>query len=152
MATKPEFTQTGTHASDLWLVDGSPDFAIFPSGTIESITEDTPIHLKVGTPAYGAIHIQKRERWYKQHGFESAAAFVYFKLSHSGPIYTTEVETKIKIMMRLNPNALLVLEHFTRGRPHFSVTTIYQSSSPLDGEFIGRYPGRKALTVTKVTE
>lgn len=138
----PIFTSTGDHHLDLWLVDGSPNFSIFPAGIVPELTTDTPIRLKVGNPSFGATHIQKHARWYRQNGFKSAPELVFFKLSQPGMVYCTEKESKIKIMMRLKPSALLVLDFFDKGDPHLSVTTIYYNNSTLDGELIGRYPGR----------
>jgi len=144
MASKPEFTTTGNQHKDYWLVNGSRDFSIFPAGIIESITNDIPIHLKVGNKFYGEMHIRNSHaRWYKEKGFNCAAELIHTKLSHTGTIYCTESQSKIKIMMMLNPSALLLLEHRVSPHHHFSVTTIYIARSKLDGEIIGRYPGRK---------
>ncbi len=141
---KPEFRATGDHHSDLWLVNGSPDFAIFPGGIIPGFTVDVPIRLKVGNLAYGGKHIQHRHAvWCKKQGFDSVPALVYHKLSHAGEVYSTESAGKLKIMMRLNPSALLVIEHITHPEPHFSITTLYHHQSALDGTRLGRYPGRR---------
>lgn len=54
----PVFEPTGRKAKDLWLVDGSPDFAHFPGGLADHIPEPLPIWLRVGTSAYGEVHIR----------------------------------------------------------------------------------------------
>lgn len=139
------FNKTGEHAKDLWLVDGTPDFAIFPKGIIPDISDDLPIWLKVGTPAYGEMHIHQRHgHWVRKHA-KSVAEFVYLKLGHSGQVYCTEDKGKFKISMRLNPSALLVLNHVSHAKPHLSVTTLYFHQGVLDGDLIGRYPGRPSV-------
>lgn len=138
------FTCTGEKHHDLWLVNDSPVFAIFPSGIIDGIDSDVPIYLKVGNPSYGEIHIRKRHsKWVKQQKFNSVAEIVYFKLAQAGEIYCTEEEKKLKIMMRLRPSAILLLELIHRPETHFSVTTIYYHQGSLDGTRLGRYPGRR---------
>lgn len=140
----PEFTATGTHHQDNWLVDGSPEFSIFPGNTIAEFSSDLPIHLKVGNKAFGSFHIEdKHWHWLRKQGFDSAPHLVHHKLSQSGSVYCTEVDTKFKIMMQLKPSALLVMEYKEYSIPHFSVTTLYLPRGPLDGTVVGRYLGRR---------
>lgn len=141
----PVFSCTGTHNKDRWLVDGDPVFGWFPGGLISEIEDDTPIFLFVGAPAYGATHIGIRHaHWVSKQGL-SIPELVYTKLSQPGLIYCTEEDTKLKISLRINPAALMVLtliqtqEHGT----HLSVTTLYSHPQRLDGQSLGRYPGQK---------
>jgi len=137
-----QFIAQGDHHNNLWLVDNTPVFATFPGGIVDNIPQDTPIYLKVGNKAFGAKHIEeKHARWLEKQGFSTAHELVYFKLKQAGSVYCTESETKIKIMMRLRPEAILVMEFFERPHPHLSITTIYYHQGALDGEIIGRYPG-----------
>jgi hypothetical protein len=39
------FTTTGNKHNDLWLVNGSPEFAIFPAGLVDGVESETPIYL-----------------------------------------------------------------------------------------------------------
>lgn len=140
------YTPTGTRAQDLWHVDGTPDFGVFPGGIIPDVAGSVPIWLKVGTSAYGEKHIRMRHgHWVRKHA-NCVAELVYLKLGHSGQVYCTEDAGKIKISMRLNPSALLVLDLVTKvDQPHMSVTTLYFHQGPLDGDLIGRYPGRPSI-------
>jgi hypothetical protein len=138
------FTVSGNKHNDLWLVNDSPVFAMFPKGIVAGIDEDVPIYLKVGEPSYGERHILKRHfRWVTQQKFKSVAELVYCKLGQPGEVYCTEVEAKLKIMMRLKPSAMLVLQLYTKPLVHFSVTTVYYHQNALDGAMLGRYPGRR---------
>lgn len=136
------FTCTGEKHNDLWLVNGSPIFSVFPGGIVEGVNSDIPIQLKVGNLSYGEKHIYHRHaNWVKKQNFNSVAEFVYFKLAQPGEIYCTEADKKIKIMMRLKPSAIMVMELSHRHEAHFSVTTLYYHQNTLDGTKLGRYPG-----------
>lgn len=139
------FTRTGENHHDLWLVNGSPDFSIFPGGIVDGIDSDIPIHLKVGNLSYGEKHIHHRHaNWVKKQNFNSVAELVHFKLSQPGEIYCAGAENKIKIIIRLKPPALMIMEISPRrATPHFSVTTLYHHQGVLDGIKLGRYPGRR---------
>ncbi len=102
-----------------------------------------PIRLRVGTIAYGQVHIQKRHgHWVSRMG-KSVPEFVYEKLGQPGKIYCTEVDEKVKISIRLSPASLLILSLISDGgQGHFSVTSIYNHPARLDGLVIGRYPGK----------
>lgn len=102
-----------------------------------------PIWLKVGDPAFGEKHISIRHgHWVKRTNM-SVPELIYFKLGHTGNVYCTERNSKIKISLIVAPSALLVLDLMTRTeQPHFSVTTLYHHQGPIDGEVIGRYTGR----------
>jgi hypothetical protein len=139
-----DFKPTGSQKHDLWLVDASPDFAIFPANIIPSISIDTPIWLKVGSKQFGETHIrEKHGHWVSKQG-KTVPELVYFKLGQSGPIYCTESHSKLKISLSITPAALLVLDYNdTHAVPHFSVTTLYNHPHALDGQSIGRYKGRR---------
>lgn len=138
------FNTTGNHHNDRWLVNGSPVFAMFPKGVLDGIDANVPIYLKVGNPSFGEMHIREKHfHWVRQQKIESVAALVYYKLGQPGEVYCSEAEKKLKIMMRLKPSALLIMELIEHPEMHFSVTTIYYHQGNLDGEKIGRYPGRR---------
>lgn len=138
------FTRTGEKQHDLWLVNGSPEFSVFPGGIVDGIDSNIPIHLKVGNLSYGEKHIHHRHAtWVKKQNFNSVAELVHFKLAQPGEIYCAEKDSKIKIMMRLKPLAIMVMELSPRHALHFSVTTLYYHQSTLDGVRLGRYPGRR---------
>jgi len=137
-----EFTCQGSQKNDLWLVNNSPNFAIFPANLIPSIEADTPIWLKVGSKQFGEIHIrEKHSHWIKKLN-KTVPELVYFKLGQTGNIHCTDIDSRLKINLSIAPSALLVLDYMGNARtPHFSVTTIYQHSGSIDGDNIGRYLG-----------
>lgn len=140
----PVFTCTGSAPKDLWKVDGSPDFAYFPGGVLARVPEPLPIRLKVGTVAYGETHILKRHGHWVAKQRMSVPELVYMKLGNSGVIYCTEHDDKFKISLKLNPTSLLILNLISgHDVDHFSVTSLYMHPSRLDGENLGRYPGRR---------
>lgn len=146
----PQFTVTGNDKNDLWHVDGSPDFAILPAQIIRTIGITAPIWLKVGTDAgYGAQHIQAKHYHWVSRQNKTVPELVYFKLGQAGSIYCTEKHSKLKLSLSINPQAVLVLDLYDRCEsPHFSVTTLYGLNHRLDGDIIGRYPGReKAIQI-----
>ncbi|MEY4756863.1 MAG: hypothetical protein RJA34_1761 [Pseudomonadota bacterium] len=139
----PQFTSTGTLAHDLWLADGSPDFATFPAGIHSRVPHPIPIWLKVGTPAYGSVHIMKRHGLWVHKQKKTVAQLVWDKLGQQGRIWTTEKEGKLKINLHWNPSALLILELQDKAEvAHFSVTSLYLKQGVLDGIELGVYPGR----------
>jgi hypothetical protein len=145
----PLFTVTGTNKDDLWHVDGTPHFSVMPANISRAIGSDTsiPIWLKVGTPAFGEKHILGRHgHWVERHNM-TVPELVHFKLGHSGNVYCTEKNSKIKVTLPITPSALLVLDLITHTNqpPHFSVTTLYHHQGPLDGKIIGRYKGRPKI-------
>lgn len=138
-----EFTCQGSQKNDLWLVDNSPDFAIFPANTIPSIKEDTPVWLKVGNQQFGETHIRIRHsHWLKKLGDKTVPELVFLKLRQSGNIYCTDKGSSFKINLSIAPSSLLVLEYLDNHEtPHLSVTTLYYHAGSLDGSHIGRYRG-----------
>lgn len=106
----PVFRPQGDKKNDLWLVDDSPTFAIFPGGIVGPIDTDVPIFLKVGHPtSFGAEHIRvKHANWLSEHN-KTVAEMVHLKLGQSGNIYCTEENSKFKINLQIHPAALLVL-------------------------------------------
>jgi len=139
----PLFTVTGDDRDDWWCVDGSPNFTILPASIIQTLSINAPVWLKVGTPDYGVNHILARHsNWVNEHKM-SVPELVYLKLGQSGDIYCTERNSKLKLSLAIHPQALVVLDLIKNcDTTHFSVTTIYGHNRGLDGDRIGRYPGR----------
>ena len=135
-----EFRETGGKAHDFILVDDKIDWALIPAGTFEGFDVDLPIRLQVGNPAFGKQHIIKRHsRWLDKHQ-KSVEEMLFEKLGSSGQVWTTEEDDKIKIMMSVAPDAVLVLKLIhTKTDSFFSVTTIYHKRGSVDGSRIGRY-------------
>lgn len=138
-----EFTKTGTERHnifDFWLVDNKKDWAIIPSGTIRGISIDMPIRLQTGKVSWGKTHIEKR------HGNElkqikmTVCELLHKKLGQPGSFYSSEEENKIKLVMRLAPDTLVILRHIeTRYEEFFTVTTMYRIPRSIDGSEVGRY-------------
>ncbi|GLS83258.1 hypothetical protein [Paraferrimonas haliotis] len=134
------FTVTGNNKYDYWLVNGRRDWAVIPSGTITGFDEDLPIRLQVGHAGFGQIHIEKRHRHWLRKINKSLQEVLALKLAQPGTIYSTEEDRKIKIAMRLSPDALLIL----RLTPHrygnfLTVVSLYIRNGKLDGDILGRY-------------
>lgn len=146
MPISPIFTKTGDHHLDHWLVDGRADFSIFPSGIVADVNVATPIRLSVGHLGFGEVHISHKHKPVLLKHKLSAPEFVYMKLAHSGVVHCCEERDKLKINLTIHPAALIVLTLIEPSgkEPFFSVTTIYQQNRKLDGDKIGRYPGRVA--------
>ena len=142
----PTFTQTGSTVDDFWLVDGQKDFAIVQVEAVPFLLQPLPIWLKVGNAVFGATHIlQRHGKWALSHA-TSVPELVHKKLGQSGSVYTTEQDSKLKICIRISPEALVILNLFDRVRiPHFSVTSIYAMPRSFDGERLGKYKGRGAV-------
>lgn len=137
------FSVTGERPNDFWLVNDSREFSVLSGGTIAKFASDIPIFLKVGNLSFGERHIAaKHSVWVKKQSVHSVAELVYLKLEHSGEIYCTEVAHKIKIIMRLKPSAIMVMQYDPNPEPHFSIVTLYFHQDKLDGSKIGRYRGR----------
>jgi hypothetical protein len=81
------FKVTGAKKNDTWLVDDSPNFAIFPANTIQLIEVDTPIWLKVGNNIFGETHIKTRHDYWVSKHKKTVPELVHFKLGQSGNIY-----------------------------------------------------------------
>jgi len=145
----PTFTQTGSAVDDYWLVDGQKDFAIIQVEAVPFLPQPLPIWLKVGNAVFGATHIlQRHGKWALSHA-PSVPELVHKKLGQSGTVYTTEHESKLKICIRISPEALMVLNLFDRVPvPHFSVTSLYAMPRSVDGERVGKYKGRPTKQIT----
>lgn len=139
------FTKEGDKWFHHWLINGQRDFALIPAGVMRGFDVDLPVRLQNGNPySFGYTHIEKRMKWVKSIS-EGIPELIYAKLGQSGQVWSTELESKIKIVMQLAPEAMLVLTEQDRTRQggdrYLSVTTIYnpRGSAHLDGELIGRY-------------
>lgn len=123
-----------------WLIDGQPNFAVIPAGTLDRFTEDMPIRLPDGDTKYGAMHISKKHgHWIlKQQKHGCVATLVHRKLSQPGRIHTAESTDKLTLMMRLAPEAFMVLKIMNG---FFSITTLYLKQKPAEGVEIAKYLG-----------
>ncbi len=138
----PIFTRSGPSPKDCWLVDGSPNFGIFPAGLLAQIDAPTSIWLKVGNVAFGETHINERHGHWVARQLKTVPQLVFEKLGQPGHIYCTESEKKVKVSLRIAPSSLLVLELVRASEVHFSVTSLYAHPAQLDGQVMGRYRGR----------
>lgn len=137
-----DVTSTGRgNQYDFWLLSQQKDWAVIPSGVVKGFDEDLPIRLQTGNVTWGKVHIERRHGHWLQRLDRSLFQLLYEKLGQPGQFYSTEEDNKIKIAMRLAPDALLVLRyiHNQRYGPFFTVTTLYQLSHAIDGQNIGRY-------------
>jgi hypothetical protein len=154
------FTQQGLKWYDFWLVNGQTNFAvippnIIPADNIEGFDSScaVPIRLQNGKkPSFGYEHILfKHGNWAKKLA-SSIPELIYIKLGQSGDIYLTEHKKKVKILLRVSPSALMVLNYIENGH-FFSVITLYdQRNSQLDGDKIGRYLGNYQCKFTNETK
>lgn len=136
----PVFTCTGTKKTDLWLADGSENFAWFPGNLLTTLTEPAPIRLHVGDFAFGQVHIDNapgRAAWLKKLKTDTPS-LIWGKLQHRAPVYLSDKPGALKLSFRFSPEALMVLEWRNSGG-YFSVVTIYSHPTHLDGQHIGRY-------------
>lgn len=119
---------------------GNKDLAHI-EGVVENAQEMTsPVRLQRGNPSWGAIHIaQKHAIWLNKNKLE-VQEMIWLKLQHAGTIYNSEENNKIKIDLRNNPPAMMVLR-FIQELQFFTVVTLYPRTGRIDGVPIGRYPG-----------
>jgi hypothetical protein len=120
-------------------VDGTPNLAFFPAG-LKVGCDGLPIRLHVGNVGFGHHHISlKHSHWYKRVGKE-IPDLIYEKLQQAGYIYSTEIEGKLKISLRIAPETLILLElRHSEQESYFSIVTAYSHPSRIDGEGLGRY-------------
>lgn len=138
-----EFTKTGTeryNPYDFWLIDSERNWAVIPAGTIDGFGVDIPICLQAGSSKWGKSHIEKRHgHWLTQRN-KTVCELLHTKLGQPGAFYSSEEGNKIKLIMRVAPDALIVLRHIEkRDEEFFTVTTMYQIPRHIDGSEIGRY-------------
>lgn len=129
-----------TEFENFWLIDGQPNFAVIPAGTLDRFATDMPIRLPDGNSKYGAVHILKGHgHWiFKQQKHHCVATLVHRKLSQPGRIYTAETPDKLTLMMRLAPEAFMVLRVMS---DCLSITTLYLKQRPAEGVEIAKYLG-----------
>jgi hypothetical protein len=122
-----------------WLIDNHTDFAIIPAGTV-GFEKDMPIRLPMGNTKYGAVHILKRHgHWVRIHQKnECVATLVHRKLSQTGRIFTAESSDKLTLMMRVAPEAFMVLKVMNG---FLSITTLYLRPRQNEGVELARYLG-----------
>lgn len=138
-STRPNFSVTGTHKKDYYLINGSPDFAVIPAGVIRGVDQEMPIRLPYGDTTFGAQHIISRHgKWVKDNEPNGCVAtLVWQKLLQRGSMFV-ELESKLNLSLKLNPSALLILKHLDG---FYSVTTLYHHQRPAKGQLIGTYKG-----------
>lgn len=128
-----------------WLINGSENFAIIPSNTIDGIHYDIPIRLQAGNQVFGAKHINMRHgSWVKKCMKHKTGddprlvpALLHKKLNQVGQIYQIRDE-KFSIVLSLTPNTSLFLKKI---QDYLSVTTFYYKQNSQDELWIpqGRY-------------
>lgn len=135
----PNFTTTGAHKKDYYLLNGSPDFAVIPSGVIKGIDQAMPIRLPYGDTSFGAFHIKhKHGEWVtKNEPTACVATLVWKKLTQRGSMFI-EVDSKLNLSLKINPSALLILKQLDG---FYSVTTLYHHQRAAKGQLIGTYQG-----------
>ena len=123
-----------------WLIDNHTDFAVIPAGTLVGFAGDMPIRLPMGDTKYGAVHILKRHgHWVKKQQQDGCVAtLVHRKLSQTGRIFTAESPDKLTLMMRVGPEAFMVLKVMTG---FLSITTLYLRPRQTEGVELARYLG-----------
>lgn len=124
---------------DFWTHQGGREFGLVPAGILDTDV-DTPICLQRGNSSFGETHVQLQHgSWVAKHA-NSVADLVWKKCRQSGQIFSTEEAGKVKIAMRITPDALLVLRYIrSRTDAFFTVVTLYPVPSHLDGARLGRY-------------
>jgi len=144
----PLFSLQGNRKFNFWLVDGNKNFAMIPANTIVDVNHDTAIRLQVGDRFFGEKHIiDRHDHWINSlikkgiiEQINSVASLVWLKLGQRGNIYSTESTDKMKIVMNISPDALMVLKYIDTGNDKFfTVLTLYKTTSYIDGEKIGTY-------------
>ena len=137
-----EFTSTGNnHHFDFWMVNGQTHWARLPPNTIQGFSCELPICLQTGTASWGKTHIERKHKHWLETQSKNACELLYEKLGQPGHFFSSEESSKVKLVMRLAPDALLILRHVenkTLG-DFLTVTTMYQVPRHIDGSGIGRY-------------
>src|SRR5690606_1770171 len=113
------------HARDQWMVNDQPAFGWIPAGIHPRVEDATPIHLYHGDPRnFGAAHLEKHRHYWGRFA-ATPPEWVWLKCQQSGRMFLHEdSDRKLKVMLTLNPAALLILEH----RPEhqcFSVVSLH---------------------------
>ncbi|MGR4991337.1 hypothetical protein ACPV3U_17335 [Vibrio rotiferianus] len=141
--TTDTFTTTGDKPFDFWLINNSKDWAVIPAGTIKGFDEDLPIRLQVGNKGFGQKHIEFRHSHWLKKITKTVQEALATKLGQSGSIYTTEEDNKLKIMMRVSPDSLLVIRHVSNRQGNFfTVVSLYYKNERVDGDYVGRYESK----------
>lgn len=135
----PNFTTTGTHKKDYYLLNGSPDFAVIPENVIRGVCLPMPVRLPYGDSRFGAQHIiGSHGRWVRDNEPTACVAtLVWRKLSQRGVIFV-EDQSKINLLLRISPSALLILKQLDG---FYSVTTMYHYQRESKGQKEGTYLG-----------
>lgn len=137
----PNFTTTGTHKKDYYLLNGSPDFAVIPGDVIKGISSPMPVRLPYGDGLFGAQHIMgKHGKWVRDNEPTACVAtLVWRKLSQRGSIFI-EDQSKLNLSLKISPSALLILKQLDG---FYSVTTLYHHQRPTKGQLQGTYQGAR---------
>lgn len=141
--TTDTFTKTGDTPFDYWLINSNRDWAVIPAGTIEGFDEDLPIRLQVGDKGFGQKHIEFRHGHWLKKIKKTVQEALSTKLGQSGNIFTTEEDNKLKIMMRVSPDSLLIIRYVPNKQGNFfTVVSLYYKNERVDGDHVGRYESR----------
>ncbi len=139
----PVFTEQGNDKNDFIAIDGHIDWAIIPKNTIHKQKRDLPIRLRVGDQDFGKEHIELRHGKWLQKKRKTVCEMLWEKLSRcGGQFYNGNKKGKIKLYVRISPEAVLLLEeqYDKPGKTHFlSVVTIYTHTPKHDEKVIGIY-------------
>ncbi|HPE60586.1 MAG TPA: hypothetical protein PLB10_09630 [Thiolinea sp.] len=137
-----EFTSTGNnHHFDFWMVNKQRYWAVIPPETIHGFSSELPICLQSGTASWGKKHIEHRHKHWLEKQQKTVCELLYEKLGQPGSFFSSEEANKVKLVMRLAPDSLLILRH-VENRTYgdfLTVTTMYQVPRHIDGTGIGRY-------------
>ncbi len=135
-----EFSKEGDDRFTFWTVNASKDWAIIPANTLKGFPEERPIRLQVGTKTWGQTHIEFRHSMWLKKIDKTVQEALFLKLAQSGSVYSTEDDNKIKIMMRIAPDSLLVLRLVNNKHGDFlTVVSLYYKNERVDGDALGRY-------------
>lgn len=137
----PTFTMSeGKGKERFWLINGGLDFAVIPAGTLPGFEGAVPIRLPVGDNKFGAEHIlRKHYHWVmKAQPNGCIATLVHRKLSQPGKIFTTDSTEKLALVMRVAPDAFMVLRKVPE---YLSITTLYVRPRETEGVELARYTG-----------
>lgn len=122
------------------------DIGIFPAGLVAQVPDALPVRLQRGDRLWGGLHIAtKHGHWLDKQRLD-VHEMVWLKLRQQGSVYTTEIEGKLKISLKIHPSALLVLRLIETANESFmTVVSVYFHPNSLDGTFLSSYQPFESL-------